>query len=156
LNEGLPSSVSATRARTFDGAIVVAWWAERRFRKRIGAIERAVRTELRDECAELRLRRLEARTRLLELTLAERKGELVPIDQIESLRAALRALPMRYALRLEACGVLPFFAEGLLREIAEDVVRLLASSGTPTRVRWRRRRVHRRRRSSSRRMSMHV
>jgi len=124
----VPSTVEK-KVRVFDSAEVARWHSERTARNAIADRDRATPSNI----TELRARRDLAQTRLLEIDLALRESELIPmevhkdnvVEICNRLRAVLLNIPSAYALTLERVGVPPADAEKLLVDIADNLTTAL-------------------------------
>jgi phage terminase Nu1 subunit (DNA packaging protein) len=134
LNEDPPiPSTLRGRAREFDPPTVIPWHGERAVRLARASIERELREASTSTRAELQRRREEAETKLAEMDVAEREGELVEVAHVDVVvgelcdrfRAALVNMPGNYSIRLEALGIDAAKAEAELTAIADDLTLLL-------------------------------
>jgi len=117
------------KVREFDTAEVARWHAERAARNAIADRDRATPSNI----TELRARRDLAQTRLLEIDLALRESELIPMevhkevfaDACNRMRAVLINIPSAYALTLERAGVAADAAQKMLEDMAESITTAL-------------------------------
>ncbi len=124
----VPSTLDK-KVRIFDTAEVARWHSERAARNAIADRDRATPSNI----TELRNRRDLAQTRLLEIDLALRESELIPmevhkdvvVEICNRLRAVLINIPSAYALTLERAGMPPASAEQVLVDMAESLTTAL-------------------------------
>lgn len=123
--EGLPARRDGSQ-KLYPLALAIRWERER-------AVEAALKeVEITDVDA-VRLRKLEAEAESKELDLQQKRGELVPIDQVETLLrealesvdSLLRHAPSRFAPKLAKAAELPIKRA---RTILEDVIELVRGS----------------------------
>jgi phage terminase Nu1 subunit (DNA packaging protein) len=124
----VPSTVEK-KVRAFESSAVARWYADRAARNAIAERDRTTPSNI----TELRARRDLAQTRLLEIDLALREGELISMeahqqvaeDACNRMRAVLINIPSTHTLALERAGVSAAAAQKVLEEIAEDITTAL-------------------------------
>lgn len=115
--------------RVFDTAQVAKWHSDRAARQAIAQHEKAKPPDVDDAKA----RKLEAEAQLAEITVAEKRGELVPLDVVEQLvgevcdrmRAVLVNAPSNQLLALERAGVPAAVGQAVLEAMSQDLTRAL-------------------------------
>lgn len=124
----VPSTLEK-KVRIFESSAVARWHSERAARNAIADRDRATPSNI----TELRARRDLAQTRLLEIDLALRESELIPmevhkdtvVEICNRLRAVLINIPSAHALTLERAGMPAADAQKVLEDMAESLTTAL-------------------------------
>lgn len=128
---------SSGREASYDVFAAARWLIERERARAVKA------TTADDELNAARLRKLEAEAESMELNLAEKRGEMVPLDEVEGLvresleavDSVLRHSPSRFAPTLAKAAKVPIkSARAILRDVIESVRGAIREHGVRAKV----------------------